>query len=163
MLATAASIVAWITFYADFLQDDRISAATKILQAPFDIIMMAALATVLRISASPGRRPVAYYLLATTCAAWVVIDLIAGYTIATGDGLSITISLSPIAYGFGFAAVRHPTVDQILQPHREGELRIGRLRLTLVPLTLLAPLLVLVTPPGTTTCLLYTSPSPRDS
>ena len=148
-LATAASIVAWVTFYADFLQDDRINATTKVLQAPFDIIMVAALATVLRISASPGRRPAAYYLLATACATWVVIDLIAGYTITTGDGLSITIALSPIVYGFTFAAARHPSIVEVLQPHREGELRISRLRLILIPLTLLTPLLVLVTTEGT--------------
>ena len=145
-LSLGASVFAWIIFYSDFLQDERVSAFAKLVNAPFDVIMVIALATLLRISASPGRRPVAYYLLAIAGAAWVAIDLVAGYTIATGDGLSLTIALSPLAYGFGLAAVRDPSVVDILRPHHEGELRIGYSRLALLAFAFLSPLLLIVAP-----------------
>ncbi len=135
-------VVTWVSFYGDFLVDDEIPLATRLLNAPYDVILLVSAMLLLRITATPGRRPRAYYLLGMACTAFFAIDLAAGYSLARDSGLLITVSLSPLVYGLVVAAAYHPSASEILRPQHEEEFRVGVLRLILVGFAISAPLAI---------------------
>lgn len=143
-IAHAIVIVAWVSFYGGFLQDASIPEATRLANAPYDLIIVFSAVLVLRVNATPGDRPQAYRLLAWTFAAFVIVDLAAAVSLARGNGLSVTVALSPFAGAFAVAAAQHPSVHEILRPQRLAEIRFSRLRLALISFAIAAPILVLL-------------------
>ena len=143
-IAHAIVIVAWVSFYGGFLQDASIPQATRLANAPYDLIIVFSAVLVLRVNATPGDRPQAYRLLAWTFAAFVIVDLAAAVSLARGNGLSVTVALSPFAGAFAVAAAQHPSVHEILRPQRLAEIRFSRLRLALISFAIAAPILVLL-------------------
>lgn len=143
-LSHAIAIIAWVTFYGDFVFDDTIPFLTRLANAPFDITVAISAIIVLRISATPGARPHAYRLLAWSFAALAFVDLAAAVTLARGTGLSLTVALSPFAASLAVAAARHESVHEVLKPHQPEEVRYNKLRLGLISISLLAPVFVVV-------------------
>ena len=143
-LANAVAIVGWVTFYGGFVQNDEISVATRLTNAPFDVIVVLSVVVLLRISASPGARPHAYYLLGASIAAFAVVDLAAAWSLATGTGLSLTVAMSPFASGFALAAARHDTIHGLFDGDVEGEYTESFLRLTLVGVAIVAPVSIVL-------------------
>ncbi len=141
--ATAASLGIWWWYYADFLETPLISWETKLLNAPYDLLLLVGGVLLLRIGATPGTKPVSYRLLGFASAALVLVDLAAGVSLAQGRGLALTTALSPLVSGTTVAAVLHPSIKDLTQSRAESELRMGTLRLIVLSAMLLSPLIVL--------------------
>jgi diguanylate cyclase (GGDEF)-like protein/PAS domain S-box-containing protein len=142
VLAQAVFIVTWLLFYGDFVQNSDIPVATRLINAPYDIILYATLMLLLRITATPGSRPHAYHLLGVGIGALLVVDFASAFSLARGAGLSITVGLSPFVSGFTLAAVRHPSIHEMFNPQEQREFRVGKLRLSLLGATILSPALI---------------------
>ena len=143
-LANALALVSWVTFYGGFVQNDEISVATRLTNAPFDVIVVLSVVVLLRISATPGARPHAYYLLGASIGALAVVDLAAAWSLATGNGLSLTVAMSPFVSGFALAAARHDTIHRLFNGEVEGEYTESFLRLLLVGAAIVAPVSIIL-------------------
>jgi len=142
VLAQAVSIVAWLLFYSDFVQNGEIPLATRLVNAPYDIELLMIVMLLLRITATPGQRPHSYHLLGVGIGALLVVDFASAISLARGAGLAVTVGLSPFVSGFTLAAVRHPSIHEMFREQKQTELRVGKLRLSLLTATILSPALI---------------------
>jgi diguanylate cyclase (GGDEF)-like protein/PAS domain S-box-containing protein len=142
VLAQAVSIVAWLWFYGDFVQNNAIPLPTRLINAPYDLVLLISVMLLLRITATPGRRPHAYHLLGVGVGALLIVDFASAISLAEGAGLSVTVGLSPFVSGFTLAAVRHPSIHEMFREQEQREFRVGKLRLSLLTGTILSPALI---------------------
>ena len=141
-IVLAAVIVMWVVFLGDFILDPEFSVGLRVLNTTYNVIILIAGAILLRITSTPGFRPVSYYILGVSGIAYFVSDIAATYSLIRGTGLTLAVGLSPIVYGLAAAAIRHPTSTMLTRRHREREIRVGPLRLVVVSMTILTPLVI---------------------
>ena len=141
----AGLIVMWVLYLGDFVLDASEPLGHRILNSAYNIIALTIVAVFLRITATPGRRPLAYYLLGLAGLSFLFADIAATVSIARGTGLALAVAASPIAYGFTAAAVSHPSCAELMTRHREDELRVGPTRLTIIGAIMATPLLIQLT------------------
>ncbi|NNK91313.1 MAG: hypothetical protein HKO87_02670, partial [Acidimicrobiia bacterium] len=140
-LILALFIMMWVTFLGDFVLDSSLDPGLRVLNSVYNLLIYSAGTVFLRITSTPGHRPVSYYILGVAGIAYIVSDIAATYSLARGTGLTLAVALSPIVYGLAAAAIRHPSAAMLAVPHEEEELRVGSLRLFIVALTILTPLI----------------------
>jgi len=143
-VSLATGLVLWGLFLGDFILEARDSVLEIALHGGYNAIIFITLAVVLRFGATPGRRPVAYYLLGAGCASFVVADIYATFATTTSSTAYVTIGLSPLVYGFCAAASAHPSAAEVVVPADRAELRSEGGRVTFVIGALLAPVVVTI-------------------
>jgi diguanylate cyclase (GGDEF)-like protein/PAS domain S-box-containing protein len=143
-VVTALVMMLWVTFFADYVLSDVVALDTRVVNGVYNLIILVTFTVFVRITATPGSRSPVYYLLGTAGFAFFVVDLAASYSLVRGEGLWLTIALSPIVFGMLVIALRHPAADQLLDRDLEAEVSIGPLRLSIISAAIGAPMLVLV-------------------
>jgi PAS domain S-box-containing protein/diguanylate cyclase (GGDEF)-like protein len=137
--AVALFIVVWVGFFAEYLLGDIVSTEARLVNGAYNIVIFATFTVYLRITATPGIRPPAYYLLGVAGFAFFLIDQAATYSLVRGDGLWLTIALSPIVSGLMLLSIRHPGADQLLSRDLDAEATIGPLRLCMLGFAIGSP------------------------
>lgn len=138
----AGLIIMWVLYLGDFVLDAESPLAHRLLNSTYNVIALSFVAVFLRITATPGRRPLAYLLLGFAGISFLFADIAATVSLIRGTGLSLAVSASPIAYGFTAAAVTHPSCSALMTRHHEEELRVGPMRLTVIGAIMATPLLI---------------------
>ena len=141
-LTSAALLLFWAWFLADFITDPSEPLATVTLSTVYNLIVVAAVACLLRIGANPGLRSPSYKLLGVAGVSFVVADLAGTVAAARGDSLYITLALSPIVYGLVFAASWHPSGGEITVAPEAAEEKFSNFRLGASALALTVPVLI---------------------
>lgn len=141
-------MILWISFIGDFVTYDELTIATRALNMTYTTIIFGCMVVLLRIMATPGHRPTSYYLLGLAAGSYVVADLAATYSLSSGKGVSFTLALSPIAFGFLLASVKHPSIVELLDKTNEDELRLNNLRMATLAFTMTAPASILIFGPS---------------
>lgn len=134
----------WGWFLGEFLLDESIAFSTRVVNQIYTTLNLVSVALALRITASPGRRPLSYYLLSAAAAVFLFADIMGSLSLATGEGVTLTILFSPLVYGFATAAVWHPTAHILFRPTAHEELRVTRFRLGAVTLAVLTPIIAVL-------------------
>lgn len=129
-------IILWVGFLGEFAADAEISIFNRFLNLAYNGMTLASLAVFLRITATPGPRPVSYYFLGVAGAGFFFVD-IAG---SSAGGVSATLVLSPLVYALLYLAVSDPTARELSWKHSEAEETVGPLRLAMLSFTILAPM-----------------------
>ena len=142
-VVTSLVMVLWVTFFADYVLSDTIPMDTRVVNGIYNLIILVTFTVFVRITSTPGTRSPVYYLLGSAGFSYFVVDLAASYSLVRGEGLWLTIALSPIVFGLLAAALRHPAAGQLLDRDLEAEVSIGPLRLSIVSAAIVAPVLVL--------------------
>lgn len=141
----AGLITMWVLYLGDFVLDAERPLGHRLLNSTYNIIALAIVAIFLRITATPGRRPLSYLLLGLAGISFLFADIAATVSLVQGTGLSLAVAASPIVYGFTAAAVTHPSCADLMTRHREEELRVGPLRLMIIGAIMATPLLIQLT------------------
>ncbi|MDW3178096.1 MAG: bifunctional diguanylate cyclase/phosphodiesterase [Acidimicrobiia bacterium] len=141
----AGLITMWVLYLGDFVLDADRPLGHRLLNSTYNIIALTIVAVFLRITATPGRRPLSYLLLGFAGISFLFADIAATVSLVQGTGLSLAVGASPIVYGFTAAAVTHPSGAELLTRHREEELRVGPMRLTVIGAIMATPLLIQLT------------------
>ena len=143
-VVTSLMMILWVTFFADYVLSDTVTFDTRIVNGLYNLIILVTFTFFVRITSTPGTRSPVYYLLGSAGFSYFIVDLAASYSLVRGEGLWLTIALSPIVFGLLAMALRHPAADQLLDRDTEAEVSIGPLRLSTVSAAISAPILVLV-------------------
>ena len=143
-VSLAAGLILWGLFLGDFILEAEDSLLEVALHAGYNAIIFVTLAVVLRFGATPGRRPVAYYLLGAGSASFFVADIYATFATTTNSTPHVTIALSPVIYGLCAAASVHPSAAEVVIPTDRAEVRSEGGRVTFVIGALLAPVVVTI-------------------
>lgn len=138
----AGLIMMWVVYLGDFILDSSIPLGNRLLNSTYNVIALTTVAIFLRITATPGKRPLAYYLLGLAGLFFLFADIAATISIARGTGLALAVAASPIAYGFTAAAVTHRSCADLMSRHMEEELQVGPTRLTIIGTIMATPLLI---------------------
>ncbi len=141
----AGLITMWVLYLGDFILDAERPLGHRILNSTYNVIALAIVAVFLRITATPGRRPLSYLLLGFAGVSFLFADIAATVSLVRGTGLALGVGATPIVYGFSAAAVTHPSCAALMTRHREDELRVGPLRLTVIGAIMATPLLIQLT------------------
>lgn len=140
-IALAMFIVLWVGFLGSFMLASDRAPSTLVLNASYNFLSVAALAIVLRITATPGRSPVPYRLIGVAYTLGFISDTAFALSIAEGPGVTAAMALSPIAFGFATGALHHPAANEIFSTHNETEESIGTWRILVLGLTTITPIL----------------------
>jgi diguanylate cyclase (GGDEF)-like protein/PAS domain S-box-containing protein len=143
-MSLAAGLVLWGLFLGDFILEPEDSLLEIFLHAGYNVIIFFTLAVLLRVGATPGTRPIAYYILGAASASSVVADLYATYATTAASTPFVTIALSPLIYGLVAAAAVHPTAADVVVPTDRAEVRSEGGRVTFVIASLLAPVVIII-------------------
>ncbi len=143
-VVTSLIMILWVTFFADYVLSDTIPLDTRVVNGIYNLIILITFTVFVRITSTPGTRSPVYYLLGSAGFSYFIVDLAASYSLVRGEGLWLTIALSPIVFGLLAVAFRHPAAGQLLDRDDEAEVSIGPLRLSIVSAAISAPVLVLV-------------------
>ncbi len=147
-ITLALVTVLWVWFVGAFVLDETLPLVERLLNVTYNGIILVSLAVVLRITATPGERPVSYYVLGTAYGAFFFVDIAGTFTYATSEGVSASVVLSPFVFGLMVLAAWHPSAGRLLDTHTEAELTIGRLRLTVIAVAMCTPLIALTHRPS---------------
>ncbi len=147
-LTLAVSLVLWALFLGDFVLQPEDTGVEIALHGGYNLVIFTTLLIVLRIGATNGRRPIAYYLLVGGIASFVVADLYATWASTTSATPFLTIALSPLIYGFCAAASIHPTGSMVTTPTDLAEKESEGGRVAFVIASLVAPVLVVLASSG---------------
>ncbi len=144
-LALAIMLVLWTTTLGMFLVGGELGAGASLLNGFYIAIVVTALTIVLRIAATPGQRPRAYYLLGVGYFIGFVADMATSVSLALGGSLVASISLAPLAVGLVTAGLNDPTAHALAAPHKESEQRVSAWRVLIVGTAAFGPLFLLFT------------------
>ena len=143
-ISLATFLFLWSAFLGDFILDAEISLATRYVNGAYNALSLTAFAIVLRISATPGKRPTSYQLLGVGYLAGFLADVSSAVSIAEGAGVSLAIALSPVAFGLTTAALLHPSAPEVFRPHVEAEQTLSAWRILILAAASATPLMYLV-------------------
>ena len=139
IIALAFFVTVWSVFLGDFILNSGLPVDLLVVNSVYTTIIFISLVVFLRASATPGVRPLSYFLLGGAAISFMVVDLAATYSLTRGTGLSLTITLSPFVFGLARAAVGHESVERLLDRTSDVELRLGFIRLGVIALAIAAP------------------------
>ncbi len=142
-IVLAILLVLWTTTLGDFLFDSGLSAGEAALNSFYNAAALTALLIVLRITATPGWRPRAYYLIGTGFFAGFIADIAISVSLALDGDLRPSIALGPIAVGLVTAGINDPTSNKLTEQHSESEERVTAWRYVIVSLAAFGPVCLL--------------------
>ena len=145
-IALVMSIVLWTTVLGDFILNSGLGFSSSALNSFYNTAALVALVIVLRISATPGARPRAYYLVGFGYSIAFAADMAASVSLATDRNITISISLYQIAVGFLTYGLNHPTAHELTRRHEESEERVSLWRVSVVGLAVISPVVLLFAP-----------------
>lgn len=138
-IVLATVIFLWVGFAGDFIADSSFSVGVRSLNTVYNSLVLVALSLFIRIIATPGDRPISYYLFGFAGFSFLIADLAASYSLTHDGGVSLTIGLSPFVFAFALAASVHPSTGRLLESDPAREVVIGPVRLAIVGLSIVAP------------------------
>ena len=147
IMSSAMFVILWTSFLGDFTFNASLPLEMRAVNSIYTAIILASLTLFLRASVTPGERPPSHFLLGTAAFSYMVTDLAATFSLQSGSGLSLSVTLSPFVYGLAAAALSHPSCAVLLDRQEESELRIGRLRLTILGAAIASPAVILIFEP----------------
>ncbi len=139
-ISGALLIVLWVLGLGEFAFDSTQPIVTRSLNLLYNGLAISGFALLLRVSATPGKRPRSYFLLGAAAGFFVIADLAGTYALAGDGGVFVSIALSPLSFAFVVAASRHQSAGRLLEAHRETETVLGVGRVAVATMTVLAPL-----------------------
>ncbi len=134
----------WVAGLGEFAFDETVSLLSRTLNLTYNALVVVGFAIILRISATPGNRPSAYYFLGVAAGTFVITDLAGTYALGGDSGVLISVALSPLVFGFITAALLQPSAGEVMRRHEETEQKLGLLRFGVAVMTTLSPLAILL-------------------
>jgi len=144
MIALGLGTFVWVYVMGPYVTDMSAPVAERVFNTAYSIGDLLLAFMIVRVALTPGRRPVAYYLLAAGAGATLIADTLVILDLAGTLSVPGRIAFAALPLALLGAAALHPTMSQLTEAVEAPKEILTTRRLTLMATAILLPPLVLL-------------------